>query len=53
VGDRLNRHGYHVGLRREDRELLARVQAAIEDLVSSGEMDRIRARWESPAAAKR
>jgi polar amino acid transport system substrate-binding protein len=48
VGEPLNRLGYHVGLRREDTALLARVQAAVKDLVSSGERERIRKRWETP-----
>jgi len=48
VGERLNRLGYHVGLRREDRDLYEKVQAAIQDLVASGEIDRIHKRWESP-----
>lgn len=49
VGDRLNRHGYHVALRRQDAGLLARVQRAILELNRSGEMERIRSRWEAPA----
>jgi ABC-type amino acid transport substrate-binding protein len=48
VGERLNRHGYHVALRREDRALYEAVQAATRDLTASGEIDRIRKRWESP-----
>jgi polar amino acid transport system substrate-binding protein len=48
VGERLNRLGYHVALRREDRALYESVQAAIRDLTASGEIDRIRRRWESP-----
>ena len=48
VGQWLNRLGYRVGMRREDRQLHATVEAAIRELVRSGEMDRIRKRWESP-----
>jgi ABC-type amino acid transport substrate-binding protein len=48
VGERLNRLGYHVALRREDRELYETVQAAIRDLAASGEIVRIRKRWETP-----
>lgn len=48
VGEPLNRLGYHVGLRREDTALVARVQAALKDLASSGERERIRKRWETP-----
>lgn len=48
VGEPLNRLGYHVGVRREDAALLTRVQAAVKDLVTSGERDRIRKRWETP-----
>jgi polar amino acid transport system substrate-binding protein len=46
VGEPLNRLGYHFGLRREDTALFARVQAAIKDLVASGEMEKIRRKWE-------
>jgi polar amino acid transport system substrate-binding protein len=45
VGERLNRYGYHLGLRREDTALLERVQAAVQALQASGEVERIRARW--------
>jgi amino acid transporter len=48
VGDRLNRYGYHLGLRREDKALFARVEAAIRALAASGEVEKIRARWEKP-----
>jgi amino acid transporter len=49
VGERLNRLGYHLGLRREDRDLYAKVQAAIQDFVGSSELDVIRRRWEEPS----
>jgi ABC-type amino acid transport substrate-binding protein len=45
VGEPLNRLGYHLGLRREDGALLARLEAAIEGLRSSGDLERIRERW--------
>ncbi len=47
VGEPLNRLGYHLGLRRDDTALLARIEAAIKDLRASGEVARIRKRWES------
>ena len=50
VGDRLNKIGYRMGLRKEDAQLLEKVEAAIRDLVASGETDKIRARWESADA---
>ena len=46
AGERLNRYGYHVGLRREDRALYDRVQAGIRALLASGETAKIRERWE-------
>ncbi len=46
VGEPLNRLGYHVGVRKEDAALVAGVEAAVEDLLASGEMDRIRKKWE-------
>jgi len=48
VGERLNRYGYHLGLRREDKALVLRVEAAIRALTASGEVEKIRARWEKP-----
>ena len=48
VGERLNRHGYHVALRREDQALYEQVEAAIRDLTASDEINQIRKRWESP-----
>jgi polar amino acid transport system substrate-binding protein len=47
VGEPLNRLGYHLGLRREDGALMARLEAAIKQLKSSGDLARIRKRWES------
>jgi polar amino acid transport system substrate-binding protein len=47
VGEPMNRHGYHVALRRSDAELLQRVQKAIRELVAAGEPGRIRKRWEA------
>lgn len=47
VGEPMNRHGYHVALRRRDAELFQRVQRAIRELVASGELDAIRRRWET------
>lgn len=46
VGEPLNRLGYHVGVRKEDTTLFARVQAAIKAMLASGEMARIRRKWE-------
>lgn len=46
VGEPLNRLGYHVGVRSEDAALLARVNAAVRDVVASGEIAAIRSRWE-------
>ncbi|HET7291368.1 MAG TPA: ABC transporter substrate-binding protein [Vicinamibacteria bacterium] len=46
VGETLNRLGYHVGLRRSDAGLAAQVQAAVRELVASGERERIRKKWE-------
>ncbi len=46
VGEPLNRLGYHVGLRRADTSLLARVNDAVRDFRDSGEMARIQRRWE-------
>jgi polar amino acid transport system substrate-binding protein len=47
VGQPLNRLGYHLGVRREDAPLLGRIEAAIKDLRASGQLERIRRRWES------
>lgn len=48
VGEPLNRHGYHLGLRRGDTALFERVQSALQSLAGSEEVARIRKRWESP-----
>jgi ABC-type amino acid transport substrate-binding protein len=53
VGERLNRHGYHLALRRDDTDLYARLQAAIKDFMSSSELEAIRRRWESVEAGGR
>jgi polar amino acid transport system substrate-binding protein len=53
VGGPLNRVGYHLGVRREDKALLVRIEAAIKDLRASGELARIKKRWESPEAPGR
>jgi len=42
VGDPLNRLGYHVGVRRDDKELLEHVNAAVRELLASPEMAEIR-----------
>jgi polar amino acid transport system substrate-binding protein len=47
VAQPLNRLGYHLGVRREDAALLGRIEAAIQGLRASGELERIRRRWES------
>ena len=47
VGDPLNKLGYHVGVRKDEPELFARVQAAVRALVASPEMARIKAKWEA------
>ncbi len=50
VGEPLNRVGYHFGVRREDTALLARLEAAVRALRSSGELAEIKKRWEAKAA---
>jgi ABC-type amino acid transport substrate-binding protein len=52
LGDPLNRLGYHVGVRRDDPVLLARVQAAVRSFVSSPEAAALRQRWEGPRAPR-
>ena len=47
VGEPLNRLGYHVGVRREDKDLLQKVNAALKDLLASPEMDEIRKQAEA------
>lgn len=51
VGEPLNRLGYHAGVRREDAELLKRIDAALKQLRQSGELQRLRLRWEGPLPA--
>ena len=46
IGEPLNRLGYHVGVRRTDPALLKRVDVAIQKLLDSGEIARIRTKWE-------
>jgi hypothetical protein len=46
AGEPLNKLGYNVAVRREDRELFGRVQAAVRDIVASGESQRIQQKWE-------
>jgi polar amino acid transport system substrate-binding protein len=46
VGDRLNKLGYCMGLRKEETTLYRKVEAAIRELIQSGEIDKIRKRWE-------
>ncbi len=53
VGEPLNRLGCHVGALRSRPDLLARANAAIKELLDSGEMAKIRARWEGDAPPTR
>ncbi len=50
VGEPLNRLGYHVGVRAEDKELFEKVQSALADLLGSDEIKQIRQRWEGKSA---
>jgi ABC-type amino acid transport substrate-binding protein len=50
VGKPLNRLGYHVGLRRGEDALLAKVQAAVKQFVESPEAAELRRKWESREA---
>jgi ABC-type amino acid transport substrate-binding protein len=50
VGEPLNKLGYHVGVRRDDRDLFEKVQAAVRSFVASGEPDALRRKWEGPEA---
>jgi polar amino acid transport system substrate-binding protein len=50
VGDPLNKLSYSVGLRKDDAALQERVEAAVRDLVQTGEVARIKKRWASPEA---
>jgi ABC-type amino acid transport substrate-binding protein len=52
LGEPLNSLGYHVGVRRDDPELLARVQTAVRSFVSSPEAAALRRRWEGPEAPR-
>jgi ABC-type amino acid transport substrate-binding protein len=45
IGEPLNKLGYQVGLREEDVALLDRIQTVLKDLLSSGEIGKIRATW--------
>jgi len=49
VGEPINRVGYHFGVRREDTALLSRLESAIRELRSSGELAEIKKRWETTA----
>lgn len=51
VGEPLNRLGYHAGVRRGDALLLKRIDAAFNELGQSGELERLRLRWEGPLPA--
>jgi ABC-type amino acid transport substrate-binding protein len=44
----VNRLGYQVAVRKDAAALFAKVQAAVKDMVASGESEKIRARWEGP-----
>ncbi len=50
VGAPLNRLGYHVGVRRADKALFDRVEAAVKAMASAGDLAKIQQKWESPAA---
>jgi len=52
VGESLNRLGYHVGVRAEDKELFGKVQNAVREFTASPEADQIRHKWESAAEGK-
>ncbi len=47
VGEPLNRLGYHVGVRREDKDLFVRVNAALKELAASPEMAEIKKKAEA------
>lgn len=47
VGEPLNRLGYHVGVRRQDTELFAKVQAGVKAMLASPEMAKLKAKWEA------
>ncbi len=46
----LNKLGYHVGVRAEDKELFEKVQSALSELLGSDEMKQIHRRWEGAPA---
>lgn len=46
VGQPLNRLGYHVGVRKEDKALVAKVEAAVKALVAAGDIAKIQEKWE-------
>ncbi len=50
VGSPLNRLGYHVGVRREDKVLLDRLEAAVREIVAAGEVAKIQRKWEGTPA---
>lgn len=47
VGEPLNKLGYHVGVRRDDAPLVAKVQGAVKEVQGSPEMAKLKARWEA------
>lgn len=47
VGEPLNRLGYHVGVRRADKELLLKVNGALKELAASPEMAEIKKKAEA------
>jgi ABC-type amino acid transport substrate-binding protein len=52
LGEPLNLLGYHVGVRRADPDLLARVQTAVRSFVKSSEATALRRKWEGPEAPR-
>lgn len=50
VGAPLNRLGYHVGVRKEDKALVDRVEAAVKALVAAGDIAKIQQKWEGAGA---
>jgi ABC-type amino acid transport substrate-binding protein len=53
VGAPLNRLGYHVGVLKSHADLLARTNAAIQELRDSGELAKIREKWEGEPSSSR
>jgi len=47
VGEPLNRLGYHAGVRPEDAPLKERLDTAIHELETSGELSKLRQRWQT------